>query len=240
MPASATNASDPRPLVVHLTYAFNVGGLETLLVECINRMPAERYRHALVCLTDISTFAERISQPDVELIALHKPPGNSLGIHLQLYKHLRRLRPAILHTYNLAAFEYNFTAALAGVPVRIHAEHGRDASDPHGLNAKHNALRRMLAPWVDCFVAVSDDLQRWLGEVVRIAPSRTRLIKNGVDTAQFSSAVPAAKPSPWGHDAIVIGTVSRIQDVKNHRTLVDAFIALRASRPDLAPRLRLS
>jgi sugar transferase (PEP-CTERM/EpsH1 system associated) len=240
MPASATNASDPRPLVVHLTYAFNVGGLETLLVECINRMPAERYRHALVCLTDISTFAERIAQPDVELIALHKPPGNSLGIHLQLYKHLRRLRPAILHTYNLAAFEYNFTAALAGVPVRIHAEHGRDASDPHGLNAKHNALRRMLAPWVDCFVAVSDDLQRWLGEVVRIAPSRTRLIKNGVDTAQFSSAVQAANPSPWGQDAIVIGTVSRIQDVKNHRTLVDAFIALRASRPDLAPRLRLS
>jgi sugar transferase (PEP-CTERM/EpsH1 system associated) len=240
MPASATNASDPRPLVVHLTYAFNVGGLETLLVECINRMPAERYRHALVCLTDISTFAERIAPPDVELIALHKPPGNSLGIHLQLYKHLRRLRPAILHTYNLAAFEYNFTAALAGVPVRIHAEHGRDASDPHGLNAKHNALRRILAPWVDCFVAVSDDLQRWLGEVVRIAPSRTRLIKNGVDTAQFSSAVTAAKPSPWGEDAIVIGTVSRIQDVKNHRTLVDAFALLRNNYPELAPRLRLS
>lgn len=240
MPASGTVGPDTRPLVVHLTYAFNVGGLETLLVECINRMPAERYRHALICLTDISSFADRIDQPDVELIALHKPPGNSLGIHLQLWKHLRRLRPAILHTYNLAAFEYNFTAALAGVPIRVHAEHGRDASDPHGLNPKHNALRRILAPWVDSFIAVSDDLLRWLGEVVKIAPSRTRLIKNGVDTAQFSKSGATDNASPWELDDIVIGTVSRIQDVKNHRGLVDAFIMLRASHPALAPRLRLS
>lgn len=231
---------DARPLVVHLTYALNVGGLETLLVECINRMPAERYRHALVSLTDISSFAERITVPGVELIALHKPPGNSPRTHLQLWKVLRRLRPAILHTYNLAAFEYNFTAALAGVPIRVHAEHGRDASDPHGLNVKHNTLRRWLSPAVDCFIAVSDDLQRWLKEVVRIAPSRLRLIKNGVDTSHFDRTTGAAAGSPWGGDDIVIGTVARIQDVKNHRGLVDAFIALRASHPALAPRLRLS
>jgi sugar transferase (PEP-CTERM/EpsH1 system associated) len=239
MAASGTPA-DPRPLVLHLTYAFNVGGLETLLVECINRMPAERYRHALVCLTGISPFADRINQPDVELIALHKPPGNSLRTHGDLWKVLKRLRPAILHTYNLAAFEYNFTAALAGVPIRIHAEHGRDASDPHGLNVKHNSMRRWLSPFVDCFIAVSDDLHRWLGEVVRIAPSRIRMIKNGVDTSQFSSTTTAASGSPWHVDDIVIGTVSRIQDVKNHRGLLEAFMALRALHPELAPRLRLS
>ena len=33
------------PLVMHLTYALDVGGLETLLVDCINRMPADQYRH---------------------------------------------------------------------------------------------------------------------------------------------------------------------------------------------------
>jgi hypothetical protein len=30
---------------------LDIGGLETLLVDCINRMPAESYRHAVVCLT---------------------------------------------------------------------------------------------------------------------------------------------------------------------------------------------
>jgi glycosyltransferase involved in cell wall biosynthesis len=38
----------------------------------------------------------------------------------------------------------------------------------------------------------------------------------------------------------VIGTVARVQDVKNHAGLIDAFARLRALLPDLAPRLKLS
>jgi hypothetical protein len=36
------------PLVVHLIYRLDIGGLETLLVDTINRMPAREYRHAVV------------------------------------------------------------------------------------------------------------------------------------------------------------------------------------------------
>jgi sugar transferase (PEP-CTERM/EpsH1 system associated) len=228
-----------RPLVVHLTYALDVGGLETLLVDCINRMPPERYRHAVVCLTRYTEFAGRITQPGVELYALGKPPGLGLGTHLKFWKLMRRLRPAILHTYNLSALEYNFSGALAGIPVRIHAEHGRDASDPHGLNPKHNFLRRRLAPFIDCFIPVSEDLHRWLGETVRIPADKTLFIKNGVDTDKFAAAA-ASAASPWGPDDIVIGTVARIQDVKNHRDLVAAFARLRDLVPALRERLRLS
>src|SRR6476661_5862864 len=135
-------AMNAAPLVVHLIYRFDFGGLETLVAECINRMPADSYRHAIVCLTGYTDFARKISRPDVQLIALNKPPGLAPGIHWKLWKLLRRLRPAVLHSYNLAAIEYAFTAALAGVPVRVHAEHGRDAADPQGLNRKHNMLRR--------------------------------------------------------------------------------------------------
>ena len=230
-----------RPLVVHLTYSLDVGGLETLLVDCINRMPPERYRHAVVCLTRYTDFAKRITQPGVELYALGKPPGLGLGTHLAFWKLMRRLRPAILHTYNLSALEYNFSGALAGIPVRIHAEHGRDASDPQGLNPKHNFLRRRLAPFIDCFIPVSEDLRRWLGETVGIPARQTLFIRNGVDTERFAAAsVAAGQASPWGPDDIVIGTVARIQDVKNHRGLVAAFARLRELAPEQRERLRLS
>lgn len=229
-----------RPLVVHLVYSLDVGGLETLLVDCINRMPPEKYRHAVVCLTRYSQFAERITQPGVELFALNKPPGNGLRVHLDFWKLMRRLRPAILHTYNLAAMEYCFTAACAGVPVRIHAEHGRDASDPHGLNRKHNFLRRRLAPFIDRYIPVSDDLQRWLDQVVGIPAAKNQLIKNGVDTGRFAPRHGAATAAPWRPDDIVIGAVARVQDVKNHRSLVAAFALLRERFPHLRERLRLS
>ena len=229
-----------RPLIVHLVYSLDVGGLETLLVDCINRMPGEKYRHAVVCLTRYTDFAARITQPEVELFALNKPPGNGLRVHADFWHLMRRLRPAIVHTYNLAAMEYCFTAAAAGVPVRIHAEHGRDAGDPHGLNRKHNFLRRRLAPFIDRYIPVSDDLQRWLDRVVGIAPAKNLLIKNGVDTERFKPRADATTAAPWAADAIVIGAVARVQDVKNHRSLVAAFALLRERLPALRERLRLS
>jgi sugar transferase (PEP-CTERM/EpsH1 system associated) len=229
VPHPVANGADTRPLVVHLVYALGVGGLETLLVDCINRMPA--YRHAVVCLTRYTDFAGRIRRPDVTLHALNKAPGLGLGTHLDFWRLMRRLQPTVLHTYNLAALEYAFTASMAGVPVRIHAEHGRDAGDPHGLNPKHNFLRRRIAPFVDRFIPVSEDLNRWLGEVVRIAPAKTLFIKNGVDTDQYAPGCTPAADSPWQPGDIVIGTVARVQDVKNHRLLVAALARLRTLHP---------
>jgi sugar transferase (PEP-CTERM/EpsH1 system associated) len=237
------NATHQAPLVVHLTYSLDYGGVETLIVESINRMPAERYRHAVVCLTKYTDFAKKITRPGVELIALNKPPGLALATHARLFKLLRRLRPAILHTYNLAAVEYAATAMLAGVPVRVHAEHGRDARDPQGLNAKHNLLRRLLAPVIGCYVPVSLDLQRWLREVVKIPDAKNLLIDNGVDTARFApGAADVALPPgcPDWNGCFVIGTVGRIQDVKDHATLVQAFALLRERLPQHAGRLRLA
>lgn len=229
-----------RPLVVHLVYSLGVGGLETLLVECINRMPPEKYRHAVVCLTGYTDVASRIIHPDVDLIALNKPPGNGLGIHWRFWKLMRSMRPTILHTYNLAAMEFCFAACWAGVPVRIHAEHGRDGADPHGRNRKHNLLRRALAPCIDRYVPVSDDLERWFLDVVGIAPNQLQMIRNGVDTWRYRPPVHKSAATPWSEQHVVIGAVARIQDVKNHGALVQAFARLRQLLPEWRDRLRLS
>lgn len=231
------------PLVVHLIYRLDFGGLETLLAECVNRMPAHKYRHAIVCLTDYTDFAKKITQPGVEIFALHKAPGLGMGTHAKLWKLLRKLRPTILHTYNLAAIEYAFTATLAGVPIRIHAEHGRDASDPEGKNRKHNLLRRWLVPFIDCYIPVSGDLQRWLKNVIGVPDAKNLLINNGVDIEHFKKNPNQKNPSIlWNvpQDAFVIGTVGRIQDVKNHVGLIEAFMQLRSQLPEEKARLRLA
>ena len=228
------------PLVVHLIYRLDFGGLETLLVDCINHMPPERYRHAIVCLTGYTEFADKITRPGVALYALDKQPGLGLGIHVKLFKLLRQLRPAVLHTYNFACAEYAAPAWLAGVPVRVHAEHGRDASDPQGLNRKHNFLRRALVPFIDRYVPVSHDLHRWLKDVVGIPAPKAELIMNGVDTVRFAPQLPAAA-TPWaGEDVFVIGTVGRLQDVKDQASLIEAFALLCAQRPEQRARLRLA
>ncbi|QOY94681.1 TIGR03088 family PEP-CTERM/XrtA system glycosyltransferase [Massilia sp. UMI-21] len=239
---SAVHVSVQVPLVAHLIYRLDIGGLETLLVDSINRMPAGRYRHAVICLTDYTDFAQRITRPDVELFALHKPAGLALGTHRDLFRLLRRMKPDVLHTYNLGTIEYAATAWAAGVPVRVHAEHGRDARDPQGINPKHNLLRRLLAPFIHRYVPVSRDLCGWLERVVRIPAAKLQLIDNGVDTERFRADAPAAGAlETWQDDpdAFVIGTVGRLQDVKDQATLVDAFALLRTLLQAELPEAKL-
>lgn len=225
------------PLVVHLIYRLDFGGLETLLVERINRMNPAAYRHAIVCLAGFDArFASRIARPGVELVDLEKRPGLSPGTHLRLWRVLRRLRPAILHTYNLAAVEYGPVGLLAGVRVRVHGAHGRDAGDPDGTNRRHNLLRRLVAPFYDALYANSGAMLGWMRTVIGVPEHKSCLLANGIDTDAYRCRGRAGGSA----GPIVIGTVGRIDAVKDHPTLVRAFMLLRDRLPHLRDRLRLA
>ena len=163
-PAAVRGQSGGAPLVAHIIYRLDVGGLENGLVNLINHIPAERFRHAIICLTGYSEFRRRIRRSDVPVFALNKPAGNSPLTHFKLWRLLKQLRPDIVHTRNLAALEGTLPAALAGVPVRIHGEHGRDVGDLDGSNRKYQLWRRLFKPFVHQYIALSKDLERYLHE----------------------------------------------------------------------------
>ena len=71
--------NDRLPLVAHVVYRFDTGGLENGVVNLINHMPEEAYRHVVIALTEITDFKERIKRPDVQFIALNKAPDTSSG-----------------------------------------------------------------------------------------------------------------------------------------------------------------
>ncbi len=79
-------------------------------------------------------------------------------------------------------------AWLAGVPVRVHGEHGRDVGDLDGSNRKYQRVRRLYRPFVSHYVALSRNLADYLREPIGIAPERIAQIYNGVDTARFAPA----------------------------------------------------
>lgn len=240
----APGAAGGQPLIAHVIYGLKTGGVENGLVNLINHMPAERYRHAIVCITDYSDFRLRIRRAGVECYALHKPPGKVPGFYVKVWKLLRQLRPRIVHTRNLATLAAQVPAMLAGVPARIHGEHGRDMGDLDGSNVKYQRIRRLMRPFVHHYIALSKDLERYLIDKIGVPPQRLTQIYNGVDTEVFHPARPPRASLPVadfaGADTVVIGTVGRMQAVKDQLTLVRAFIRLLTLRTDLRQRLRLT
>jgi sugar transferase (PEP-CTERM/EpsH1 system associated) len=231
-----------RPLIAHVIHRMDVGGMENGLVNVINGLPRDRFRHAIVSLTDSTDFAERLERDDVEIVSLGKGPGNDLRLYARLYRTFRRLRPTIVHTRNLAAIEAVAPAALSGVPHRIHGEHGRDVQDPEGRKSKYRWLRRGLSPWVDRFIALSRELHSYLVEGVGIPASKVVRICNGVDTRRFYPGPHGRQSLPPGASVdtsgfVVIGSVTRMQEVKDPVTLARAFTLL--VQRGLAPKARL-
>jgi sugar transferase (PEP-CTERM/EpsH1 system associated) len=233
----------PTPLIVHVVYAFSVGGLENGLVNLLNRMPSQRWRHAVVSLTRISgRFAERVQRSDVEFIELEKRPGHLVRDYPRLYRLFRRLRPAVVHTRNLAALEAAVPAWAAGVPVRIHGEHGWNREDPGGMRRRYQYVRRLYRPFVSRYVALSRHLEEYLEHRGGVAPHRVSQSYNGVDTERFRPAE-ARRPivgCPFGDPAdFLIGWIGRMDPVKDLPTLLQAFSHAR-QRAGAHARLRLA
>lgn len=231
------------PLVAHVIYRLDYGGLENGLVNLINRMPRERYRHAIVCLAGFSEFRDRIRHPDVEVVSVDKKPGKDPAAYRRVWQQLRRLRPLVVHTRNLGTADMQWVAMAAGVRHRVHGEHGWDASDPKGESLRGLQIRRACRPVTQRYVAVSQDIAHWLRSRVGIPASAIRHICNGVDTERFQPQGPLPTDIPWAEEGsgkpLVIGTIGRLDPIKNQATLLEAFAAL-ARGPGAAGRpLRL-
>lgn len=234
---------DNRPLVLHVMYRFDTGGLENGIVNLINHMPSQAYRHAVLALTEVTEFRQRIQRKDVEFISLRKPPGHGVWQYPKLFKLFRQLRPAIVHSRNLAALEVQAPAWAAGVPVRIHGEHGRDMGDLDGNNVTYQRVRRFYKPFVHHYMALSRDLDDYLVEKVRVPQATITQAYNGVDTERFYPALGGPQPiagcpfDPAQH--WLVGTIGRMQKVKDQVMLAHAFVQALALAPELKPRMRL-
>ena len=235
----------PMPsLIAHVVYRFGVGGLENGLVNLINGLPPSRWRHAVIALTEVAPeMRTRVSRADVNYIALDKRPGHLYPLYPRLIRLFREMRPSIVHTRNLAALESVVPARLARVAAVVHGEHGRDANDIDGRNVGNLWTRRLFSPFVSRYVALSAELEGYLAARVGIASGRIMRIINGVDTGNFAPRGrerPAIDGCPFADPRhFVVGTVGRLDAVKDQTNLARAFVSALRRHPGARERLRL-
>lgn len=208
--------------IVHIIFRLAIGGMENGVVNLVNRM-SPAFEHHIISLTDATDFQERITNKSVQVHTLNKKPGKDFGNYWRLFKLLRSLRPDLVHTRNFGTVDCGLIARLAGVPALIHSEHGWGVDDLRGGNIKYQRLRRWMSHLAKRCLAVSKDIERWLGEEVGVAQSKLVQIYNGVDTERFKPA--ATTPS----DVLRVGFVGRLDAVKNPQSLLRAVKLCRSA-----------
>lgn len=218
----APGAPRGRILVAHVIHTYALGGME-VGISHLARNASPDVAHAIVCLSHMSP-KHRPLPAETAVLELGKSSGHSTRFLFRLAATLRRLAPSVVHTRNWGGADGVLGARLAGIRAVVHGEHGWGIDDPRGRSRKRLFARRFLQRWVREYTCVSQDIRAWLAGTVRIRRPITQ-IYNGVDTAAFRPRERSGEGRgdlgiPEG--AFVVGSVGRLDPIKNYPAFVEA------------------
>jgi glycosyltransferase involved in cell wall biosynthesis len=232
-PPSQASSRRSEPLrVTHVTLSLDVGGLERNIVNQVREGHGLGQQVSVVCLERPGTLAAQAGSLGAPVLCLHKRPGLRPELIGQLRRALRRLRPHVVHTHQIASLLYTGLAAGgAGVPLVVHTEHGKER---YADRLKTRWLGRLAGRYTTRFYCLSRDMAAEVKAHRIVPPGKIRVILNGIDTACFqkrgeAKALRHALGIPT--DAPVIGTIGRLTPVKRQELLLRAFAQVREQVP---------
>ena len=133
----------------------------------------------------------------------------------------------ILHVHGYAAADFGRLAARATGAALVLHEHFADPRMP----VYQGLADRLLAGWTDRAIAVSGSTRDFLVRERRVPADRVRVIWNGAPLAEFApvsldQATRTRAELGLPPDALVIGTIGRLNEQKGHRYLIEAAPAV--------------
>ncbi|MDI6780493.1 MAG: glycosyltransferase [bacterium] len=224
--------------VVHLVYSLDPGGLENGVVNIVNGMDMECFNPMICCLKSGGILKERVKS-SIEVIEVDKKGKQELGVLFRLKKIFKDRDVHVVHTHNWGTCcEGVIGARLASVPVPvvIHQEHGTFV-DSVGSKKRRIWGERIVLRYADQVMTLSEDLKEKMIKILGIPGEKIKVILNGVDIEKFSFLAEkrTRKRQELGiaEDRLVVGTVGRLEAVKNQRMLIQAMPELLKKFPDV-------
>ncbi len=220
--------------VLFLVLEMDVGGLQRVVSQLIERIDKTRFEPYLACLDRGGMFYDRASRSSSGSYILGRKPGLfDRTLFFQLLKIVKQNDISIIHSQNGCSSYAALTGTLAGVKGIVHTDHGRLVPD------KRSAILedRVSAMLMDRFIGVSAELSEYLVTTLRIDRRKVGTIINGVDDRAFcplSSKDRLAQRAELGltpRDK-VIGTVCRLDPIKNLDFMVACMPAIVRCIPD--------
>ena len=222
----------PRPApirVLHIITNLGIGGAERLVVSAARGLPRDRFESVICCLTDRGPLAREVEADGVTVHCVNAYPGLSNPLAFtRLVSIIGSVQPTIVHTHLQAPNLYGRLAAcLVRVPIVIATEHNVYT----GKARRYVAVERVLARLTSALVAVSSEVQQFLGRQLRLPLARIQVIRNGVAAPQPTTEGVAALTARIGAvpTQLRLATIASLTSKKGHDVLLRA-LALLAGR----------
>jgi glycosyltransferase involved in cell wall biosynthesis len=228
-----------KPHVLTLTDSLGAGGAEVVAMELVMRADPNRFQRS-VCVTrahhasDSATAGEnvgRLRAKGVNVLRLDRRSRTDLRAWLPLIGYLRSRRVDIVHAHK---FGSNAWAAVLGrllrVPVVVSHEHTWSFE---GQPLRKLVDRRIVGPYSDAVIAVSEADRRRMIERVGMPADRVVLIPNGISTPQPEDGAAIRVELGFGQDVPILVLTAGLRPQKAIDVMLEAMGLLRSAQPDV-------
>jgi glycosyltransferase involved in cell wall biosynthesis len=224
----------PAASVLQVVLTLGTGGTERLVVQLCQRL-RDRFRLAVCTLDEPGAWAADLTSAGIDIIPLARRPGFRPDLGYRIARVARQRGVKVVHSHHYSPFVYGLIATLVHPGLRlVFTEHGRLSDGPP--SPKRRLVNPLLGRLPGEHFAVSNTLKESMA-AEGFPASRITVIPNGIDpgrTPDGGDRRLARQVIGFPDDVFVVGTVARLDPVKDLGTLVAAFARLREAHPKSA------
>lgn len=210
--------------IAHILHSMRVAGAEKVVYDIATGLNGS-FKFCVFCLDSVGQLGEELRQKGVRVKAFDRKPGVDFSLIKKLAREIRENKIDIVHAHQYTPYFYGATAAiLAGKTRIIFTEHGRHYPDKRRW--KRVIFNKFLNLFTDSITGVSDFSRNSLVDYEAFPKDKIKVIYNGIHTELFDIEIDKeAKRKELGLNSKdkVIGIIARLEPVKDHKMLLNAF-----------------
>lgn len=237
-----------RIKIIHIVYIFELGGIESFILQLCNSMDANRYEHYIITLTNESLGQAHLFKPHVHVINFNikkgeiKKPSGFYRTLKQLSATIQKIKPHIIHFHHehYVTFFILLASKLSKhkcINIRTVHSGGDFYADQNKFSNKVKlyiekiAFRLFSVNLIAVSKAIYQNNLRYFNGLV----DDNLLINNGVNSEKFNKNYykkVSRKKFNLKRTDIIYTYVSRLNEGKNHEFLIKIWPNILKSVPN--------
>lgn len=224
-----------RKKIAYIVHSLNPGGTERLAADMSTAL-SEKLDISVICLDEPGLWADSVREKGIPVHAFYRQPGLDLRLPIKLAGFARKNRIDLFHAHQCTPWFYAGLARIFCPRVKLlFEEHGR--LYPEVLNRKRIVFNKLLLQHLTTrAVAVSRDVKKRLHVYEGMDFERINVVYNGAKpTDRMGEGQIKTLREQFGfkEHEMVVGTVGRLDPIKNLPLFIRGFKRIKAEVPDL-------
>lgn len=212
--------------IVHVTQYLEIGGLESFILELCKTVDKDLFNVTVLCLGGYDeSYRESLARCGVAVDLIRKNAKYDWRFFLRASKYLKHRKINIIHAHGGCLLYSAIIGRLSGAKRIIFTGHGMPIAS--GLKASIEELISL--SFTDKIVAVSCQVADYYRKYDPLFKNKIQIIVNGIDQNRYVPCEDGGLISEWKalfklpFNKRIIGSVGRLERVKNYQLLLKAF-----------------